>query len=77
MFDSALPLAEQGGKSALAAEAPDDPRGGIRFLVHGTHNNEFFVIMQVRANEKATGRHRRLCRVVMARVIPTCATFLG
>jgi hypothetical protein len=49
VFDSALPLAEQGGKSALAAEAPDYPLGGVRSLFHGRYPNEFFVIMQVRA----------------------------
>src|SRR5262249_287807 len=49
VFDSALPLAEQGGKSALTAEAPDYPLGGVRSLFHGRYSNEFFVIMQVRA----------------------------
>ena len=33
VFDRALPLAEQGGKSALAAEALDYPLGGVRLLV--------------------------------------------
>jgi hypothetical protein len=45
MFDRALPLAEQGGKRALAAEARDDPFGGIRSLFQGRPPNEFFVIV--------------------------------
>ena len=49
VFDRALPLAEQGGKRALAAEAPDDPLGGVHFFFHGRYDNEFFVIMQVAA----------------------------
>ena len=46
VLDGALPLAEQGGERALAAEAADDAFGGVRFLFHGSYNNEFFVISQ-------------------------------
>jgi hypothetical protein len=59
VFNRALPLAEQSGQSALAAEAPDDPLGGVRALFHGSHSNEFFVILQGRAR---TGHDdKRLC----------------
>src|SRR6185437_8865035 len=47
VFDSALPLAEQGGQSALAAEAPDYPLSGVPTLFHSSHSNEFFVTLQV------------------------------
>jgi hypothetical protein len=47
VFDRALPLAEQGGKRTLAAEAPDDPLGGVHSFFHGRYSNEFFVILQV------------------------------
>jgi hypothetical protein len=51
VFDRALPLAKQGGQSALAAEAPDYPLGGVCSLFHGRYPNEFFVIVQVRARK--------------------------
>ena len=46
VFDRALPLAEQRGERALAAEAPDDPLSCVRSIFHGGHPNEFFVILQ-------------------------------
>jgi hypothetical protein len=54
VFDRALPLAEQGGKRALATEASDDPLGGIQSFFHGSHSNEFFVICQVAAERGRT-----------------------
>jgi hypothetical protein len=46
MFDRTLPLTEQGGQRALAAEAPDDPPGCVHSIFHGAENNDFFVIKQ-------------------------------
>ncbi len=46
MFNRTLSLAEQGGKRALATEAPDYPLGSVHFFFHGSYSNEFFVIMQ-------------------------------
>jgi hypothetical protein len=46
VFDSALPLAEQGSQCALAAEASDYPLGGTHFLLHGRYPNEKFVTLQ-------------------------------
>ena len=54
VFDCALPLSEQGSKCALAAKTPDDPLGGVRSFFHGSHPNEFFVSMQVAAEEFRT-----------------------
>ncbi len=54
VFDRALPLAEQGGKRALPAEAPDDPLGGVDSFVHGRHHNDFFVILQEVADGAGT-----------------------
>jgi hypothetical protein len=53
VFDSALSLAEQGGKSALAAEAPDDPLGGVRSVFHGSILTNFSLIRKC-APERGT-----------------------
>src|SRR5690348_9876568 len=53
VFDCALPLAEQGGQSALTAEAPDDPLGGVRFLFHSSYPNKFFVMRQEHSGRRS------------------------
>jgi hypothetical protein len=73
VFDRALPLAEQGGKRALAAEAPDYPLGGVRFSAMVDILTNFS--LSCKSRQKGAGRHIHLCRVVIAWVEGTANTY--
>jgi hypothetical protein len=65
VFDRALPLAEQGGQSALAAEAFDYSLGGVRFLFHRGYPNKFFVNLQARSIPEFSATSHLVIRLVM------------